>query len=48
MCEEKIDKISLIKTGNAVNSGAMNKFSNENQGNFGLFNLCNRFLKEFL
>ena len=29
MCEEKGDKISLIKAGNAVNSGAMNKFPNE-------------------
>ncbi len=48
MCEEKRDKFPLIKTGNAVNSGAMNKFSNENQGNFGLFNFCNRFLKGFL
>ncbi len=48
MCEEKRDKISLIKIGNAVNNCVINKFSNENQGNFGLFNLCNRFLKEFL
>jgi len=33
--------------GNAVYSNAMNKFSNEKQGNFKLFNLCNRFFKRF-
>ncbi len=45
MCEEKRCKICLIKAGNVVNSGAMDKFSNEKQANFRLFNLCNRFCK---
>ena len=47
MCEEKRIKISLIKMENAVNNGVMNKFSNENQANFGLFNLCIRFFNGF-
>ena len=47
MCEEKRDKIPLIKSGNAVNECVMNKFSNENQGNFGLFNLSDRCFKGF-
>ncbi len=33
------------KAGNVVNSGAMDKFFNEKQANFRLFNLCNRFYK---
>ena len=54
MSEEKRCKICLIKAENAVNSGAMDKFSNEKQANFDLFNLsavgtqaglCNRFCK---
>jgi len=40
MCEEKREKICLIETGNAVNSIAINQFSNEKQANFILFNLC--------
>jgi len=54
MCEEKKDKIFLIparslivraggKAENAVYSSAMNKFSNEKQGDFKLYYLCNRF-----
>ncbi|MCH7763197.1 MAG: hypothetical protein IIB95_05585 [Candidatus Marinimicrobia bacterium] len=50
MCEEKRGKIWLIKAGNVVNSGAMDKFSpapygettvsgNEKQADFALFNL---------
>ena len=50
MCEEKRSKICLIKAGNAVNSGTMDKFSpapyggttvsgNEKQADFALFNL---------
>ena len=45
MFEEKRGRICLIKAGNAVNSGAMDKFSNEKQTNFTLFNLCNGFYK---
>ena len=45
MREEKKCKICLIKAGSVVNSGAMDKFSNEKQANFRLFNLCNRFCK---
>jgi hypothetical protein len=33
------------KTENVVNSRAMDKFSNDKQVNFRLFNLCNRFCK---
>ena len=47
MGEEKRIKISLIKTENAVNNGVMNKFSNENHANFGLFNLCIRLFNGF-
>lgn len=47
MCEEKKVKIFLIKAENAVNSSAMNKFSNEKQGDFKLFYLCNSFFKGF-
>ena len=47
MCEEKRVKIYLIKAGNTVYSNAMNKFSNEKQENFKLFNLYNRFIKGF-
>ena len=47
MCEEKRRKIFLMKAGNAVNSGAMDKFPNKKQINFTLFNLCNRFCKAF-
>ena len=47
MYEKKRVKIFLIKAGNAVNSIAMNKFSNEKQGNFNLFNFCNGFFKGF-
>jgi len=47
MCEEKRVEIFLIEAGNVVNSCAMNKFSNEKQGNFRLFNLLNRFVKRF-
>ena len=43
MCEGKRYKICLVKAGNVVNSGAMDKFSNEKQTNFRLFNLCKRF-----
>ena len=45
MCVEKNNKISLIKAENEVNNGIMDKFSNEEQGNFRLFNMCKRFLK---
>ena len=45
MCEEKRSQICLVKEGNEVHSGAMDKLSNENKANFRLFNLCNRFLK---
>jgi hypothetical protein len=45
MCEGKKCKICLIEAGNVVNSGVMDKFSNEKQTNFRLFNLCNRFCK---
>jgi hypothetical protein len=48
MREEKRCKICLIKAGNAVNSGAMDKFSYEKQADFALFNLCSRFFKAFL
>lgn len=47
MYEEKRDKIFLIKAGNAVNSTAIDKFSNEKQVSFDLFNLCNGFFKGF-
>ena len=47
MCEEKRVKIFLIKTENAVNNGVMNKFFNENQENFRVFDLCIRFIKGF-
>ena len=47
MCEEKRIKICLIKAGNAVNNCVMNKFSNENQASYGLFNLCIRFFNGF-
>jgi len=43
MCEEKGSKICMIKAENAVNSGAIDKFFNENQANFTLFNLCKWF-----
>ena len=46
--EEKRYKICLIKAENAVNSGAMGKFSNEKQADFTLFNLFSRFCKAFL
>ena len=47
MCEEKRSKIRLIKAGNVVNSGAMDKFSNPPAGgrDFALFNLCKGFCK---
>ena len=56
MCEEKRGKIWLIKAGNAVNSGTMDKFSpapyggttvsgNEKQADFALFNLGKGFCK---
>ncbi len=45
MCEEKRGKICLIKAGNAVNSGTMDKFSNEKQADFTLFNLGKGFCK---
>ena len=48
MYEEKRVKICLIKAQNAVNSGAMDKFYNEEQANFKLFNLCIWFFKAFL
>ncbi len=48
MCEEKRCKICLVKAGNVVNSGVMDKFSNEKQANFRLFNLCNRFGKALI
>ena len=35
------------KAENAVYSSAMNKFSNEKQGDFNFFYLCNRFFKGF-
>jgi hypothetical protein len=35
------------KAGNAVNNGIMDKFSNEKQANFNLFNLCIGFCKAF-
>ena len=38
----------MIKTENEVNNGVMNKFFNENQANFRLFDLCIRFFKGFL
>ncbi len=57
MCEEKRVKIclpvrsgtqtGLIKAGYVVNSGAMDKFPNEKQANYRLFNLHNRFFKGF-
>ena len=47
MCEEKRSQICLVKEGNEVHSGAMDKLSNENKANFKLFNLCNRFFKGF-
>ena len=47
MCEEKRCQICLIKTENAVNNGVMNKFFNENQENFRVFDLCIRFIKGF-
>jgi len=47
MCEEKSDKIILFKAENAVNNGVMNKFFNENQENFGFFNLGIRFFLGF-
>lgn len=40
MCEEKKVKIFLIKAENAVNSSAMNKFSNEKQGGGLNFFIC--------
>jgi hypothetical protein len=47
MYEEKRSKIRLIKAGNVVNSGTMDKFSNPPAGgrNFALFNLCKGFCK---
>jgi hypothetical protein len=45
MYEEKRIKICLFKTGNVVNSKAMGKFSNKEQVNFKVFNLCDRFFK---
>jgi hypothetical protein len=47
MCEGKCDKIILFKAENAVNNGVMNKFFNENQENFGFFNLGIRFFLGF-
>ncbi len=47
MCEEKRVKICLIKAENAVNNDIMDKFSNEKQADFRLFNLCDRFFKGF-
>ena len=47
MCEEKRSQICLVKEGNEVHSGAMDKLSNENKANFKLFNLCNRLFKGF-
>ena len=49
-CKEKRVKICLIKAGNAINSTAMNKFSNPPAGgrNFKLFDLSNRFCKGLL
>lgn len=48
MWEEKRSKIRLIKAGNVVNSGDMDKFSNEKQADFALFNLCSRFCKAII
>ncbi len=45
MCEEKRCKICLIEAGNVVNSGAMDKFSNEKQTNFRLLICANGFAK---
>ena len=47
MRKEKRVNICLIKAGNAVNNGIMDKFSNEKQANFKLFNLCIGFCKAF-
>jgi hypothetical protein len=47
MCEEKRGKIFVNKAGNAVNSGTIDKFSNENQEDFAFFNLCKWFCKAF-
>jgi len=47
MREEKRVKIWLIKAENAVNNAILDKFSNEKQTNFKLFNLCVRFFKAF-
>ncbi|MFQ6678369.1 MAG: hypothetical protein ACE5D0_08610 [Fidelibacterota bacterium] len=47
MCEEKRRKICLIKAGNALNSGAMDKFPNEEQADFTLFNFCSSFCEAF-
>jgi hypothetical protein len=47
MCVEKRVEIFLIKAENAVNNGVMNKFFNENQENFRVFDLCIRFIKGF-
>ncbi len=48
MCEEKREKICLIKAENVVNNRAIDKFFNEKQANFILYNLCFRFFKAFL
>lgn len=45
MREEKRCKIFPIKAGHPVNSGTIDKFSNEKQVDFALFNLCNGFCK---
>jgi len=45
MREEKRGKIIMVKTGNDVNSGAMNEFLNDKPEDFTLFNLCKGFFK---
>ena len=45
--EKKRSQICLVKAENEVHSGAMDKFSNEKQANFKLFNLCKRFFTGF-
>jgi hypothetical protein len=43
MCEEKRSQFCLVKAENEVHSDAMDKFSNEKQAKFKLFNLWQRF-----
>ena len=47
MWEEKRSQFCLVKAENEVHGAAMDKFSNEKQANFKLFNLCNKFFKGF-